>query len=137
MTKEFYFTFLKEKKPRPGFVCLHKCPSLNVLIVHVPTSSGYEDTVCPNQKSLGELSYVITNLVKVFLSRICLVIQLCLFVISQGMIAGDVIRLFTFLGQAMEESAAVNKKQASAKEGEPLCGDIGHMPTWRIALHRK
>lgn len=34
------------------------------------------------------------------LSRISLVIQLCLFVISQGMIGGDVIRLFTFLGES-------------------------------------
>lgn len=34
------------------------------------------------------------------LSRISLVIQFCLFVISQGMIVGDVIRLFTFLGES-------------------------------------
>lgn len=67
-TKEFYSTLQTEKKPSPGIkqesrVCL--CPqmsSLNILTVYVPASSSYEDTVCPNQKSLWELSYVIINL---------------------------------------------------------------------------
>lgn len=52
----------------------------------------------PNQECLRELSYVIINSVAFFPSGISLVIQLCLYVISGEMIAGNVIRLFTFLG---------------------------------------
>lgn len=51
-----------------------------------------------------------------FPSGISLVIQLCLYAISSGMIAGNVIRVSTFLEWAgREKSAAVHTKQSSAE----------------------
>lgn len=79
-----------------------------------------EDPACPNQKCLRELSYVIVNLDEFFPTGISLVIQLCLYVISGGMIAGNVIRLFTFLGKAGKNVLSSTQSGPQQEKGEPL-----------------
>lgn len=75
-------------------------------------------SACPNQKCLRELFYVIINSAESCPSGISLVIQLCLYVISSGMIAGCVIRLCTFLEQAGK------KVLPSTQNGTPLWGRV-------------
>lgn len=55
-----------------------------------------------------------------FLVESALVIQLCFYVISGGMIAGNVIGLFTFLGQAGRKVLPSTQNGAHQKKGWPL-----------------
>lgn len=66
------------------------------------------------------LSPSITNSAEFFPSGISLVIQLCLHVISRGMIAGNVIRHFTFLGEAESKVLPSTQNGAHQKKGWPL-----------------
>lgn len=74
-----------------------------------------------NQKCLRELSYVIISSVAFFPSGISSVIQLCLYAISSGMIAGNTMRLFTFLGWAGREKVPLPTRNGPPqRHGQPL-----------------